>query len=68
MKNNSGNAFPIYLPNGDILEGISKREYYASMALSGLCASIKYRPTTEPAPLVKSAIVLADLLIGELEK
>jgi hypothetical protein len=50
--------------------GLSKREYFAAMAMQGflsLCASDKTK-YLEPSMLSHDAIALADALIAELNK
>ena len=66
MKNSDKPAMPIDSPifNGPEL-GLTKREYFAAMALQGLCAkygSAVYKES--PA----NALFMADALLKELEK
>ena len=50
--------------------GLSKREYFAAMAMQGLCANSiagnNHRPTA--LMLVQDAVMYADALLKELEK
>lgn len=45
--------------------GLTKREYFAAMAMQGLCASIT---TAFPDELAFDAVKLADAIINELNK
>lgn len=77
MSNANTPAFPVsardrenyeagqYVPRG--IFGLTKREYFAALAMQGLCAD----PTSEAIPqkfIARSAVELADALIAELEK
>ena len=51
----------------DIREGLTKREYFAGLAMQGLCT----QPSSEfstPEELAKYAVKAADALIKELER
>lgn len=45
--------------------GLTKREYFAALAMQGLCASIT---TAFPDELAFDAVKLADAIINELNK
>jgi hypothetical protein len=45
--------------------GLTKREHFAAMAMQGICAS---GPTISNQLIASEAVVLADLLLKELEK
>lgn len=49
----------------DTFGGLTKREYFAAMALNGLCSAPKMRDAETEACL---AVKLADALLAELEK
>lgn len=49
----------------DETNGLTKREYFAAMAMQGLCASIT---TAFPDELAFDAVKLADAIINELNK
>jgi len=46
--------------------GLTKREYFAAMAMQGLLSNIK--PETLIIELAKEAVILSDALIEELNK
>jgi hypothetical protein len=55
---------PVYNNGVPIAEGLTKREYFAAVALNGLCAcNIRFR---EPKAVL--AVQIADVLIAELNK
>ena len=56
---------PLYTQDKIGWAGLSKREYFAALALQGLCASGKFF-TKEP--YAKVAVEYADALIEELNK
>lgn len=70
MTNGSGHAFPHMHLNGDGLKlegGLTKREYFAGIAMSGLQA----HPTcgqNENGWIVSESVKLADILLAELAK
>ena len=67
-KDKSGSAFPMPHPTDYYAEsGLTKREYFAAMALQGFTAnthSIKWLPEE----IAKDAVTHADALIAELAK
>lgn len=63
-------AFPFEFNHSDVNQeryyGLSKREYFAGMAMQGICATnCEYNSWED---LAKDAIGIADSLIKELEK
>lgn len=76
MKNGKQPINPIIRANGfeatqvgqNELSGLTKREYFAGLALQGLCANSIAGPHHEPKNLVKEAIQYADELLKQLEK
>lgn len=65
-SNPSSNAFPIVLPE-HIEPGLSKREYFAAMALQGLIAIPQYGEMAG-SEVASTAVYLADQLIEQLNK
>jgi len=79
MKNSEQPAFPKPHQNmdgsiqHDIHNGLTKREYIATMAMQGLCANLEhiqktYEKTPEHELIVTKAIRIADELLKQLEK
>lgn len=65
MKNSDCSAFPSK-PDGFPEEfGLTKREYFAAMALQGLCAKYGSAVYKQSAA---SALFMADALLKELER
>jgi len=54
-------------PSSVVRDGLTKREYFAAMALSGMCYGRKLSETPEAA-LTKKAVKMADALIEALNK
>ena len=66
MKNSDESAFPIVAEHGNYIFGLTKREYFAAMAMQGICANnVNYH--ADPAKASIDAIRLADELLKELE-
>ena len=68
-------AFPAYNKNGSYCLGITKREYFAAMALQGIVGGKKAPAwyerdlSTEWQDIMaKDAVLLADALINQLNK
>jgi len=60
-------AFPESHPNTHMPEsGLTKREYFAAMALQGMLANGAYDPMLEPWGLEEKAVECADILIDAL--
>jgi hypothetical protein len=79
MSNKNQPAFPvsyvstpmgdIYNSFGDGLGGVTKREYFAAMAMQGWLASYGGLQTVPDVKMVAAkAVELADALLAELEK
>jgi hypothetical protein len=62
----SVNAFPRMFGNDAPQDGLTKREYFAAMALQGLLAYPNNVNVTQD--IVKGAVIIADQLIIELNK
>jgi len=62
----SVNAFPRMFGNDAPQDGLTKREYFAAMALQGLLAYPNNVNVTQD--IVKGAVIMADQLIIELNK
>ena len=52
--------------NDNSMSGLTKRDYFASMAMQGILASTNYRCPVDEIP--ENAIGLADALLNALEK
>jgi hypothetical protein len=63
MENGKQGAFACVDSQKQYLqEGLTKREYFAGLAMQGLCT------TYSEDLLVKRAVIVADALLAELEK
>ncbi len=62
MTNADKTAFPI--TDAHCGEGMTRREYFTAMALSGLCADSH----TAKSDIARNAVELADATLAELEK
>lgn len=70
MKNSDESAFAFQAtdPLGNVLSpcwGLSKREYFAGLAMQGLSAEPS---TSSTASIAKWSVEMADALLAELEK
>lgn len=71
MKNADMPAMPLTLNPGEFaadgmnLDGLTKREYFAGLAMQGLCNSEHMRDAATEAQL---AVAMADALLAELGK
>lgn len=54
--------------NQDFHEGLTKREYFAAMAMQGFAHMFKHGRLDTAKHTAYEAVVLADALLGELEK
>ena len=55
--------------NGDAkVEGLTKRELFAAMAMQGYCSDYEWRQDVEIIPTARCAVAMADALIAELSK
>lgn len=67
MTNSEQPAFPLTeFSSANGLLGITKREYFAAMAMNGYMASSEYMSTSEE--IARIAIRTADELLRQLEK
>lgn len=66
MKNSEQPAFPLITRGGAIQDGLTKREYFAAMALNGYI-SAGNQGMPEPEQLAAYAISAADELLKQLE-
>lgn len=48
--------------------GLTKREYFAALAMQGLLASLTPDDSFSPAELARSAVLNTDALLAELER
>ena len=74
MKNSDKPAYPLQLQEGESSEltgklgnadGLTKREYFAAMAMQGLCNNLHPKNVADMPSL---AVVIADALLKELDK
>lgn len=75
MENREQPAFPVNeeitdrIDNGaKIYSGLSKREYFAGLAMQGLLSSPNVGYLTTSDKMIKDSISLADKLLAELSK
>ena len=75
MNNADRAAYPTpdtYDPtNGQVFygnDGLTKREYFAAMAMQGLCANSITGSHNKPSNLAIDAVMYADALLKELDK
>jgi hypothetical protein len=71
MDNGNKPAFSVALrDNGNAnhpeAKGLTKREYFAGLAMQGICANSNWNMTNQ-APII-TAVEIADALLKELEK
>lgn len=66
MINADSPAFPVSEPTGMQNSGLTKREYFATIALQGICAAYKGTMPMSYNNAAKKAVKLADELIKEL--
>lgn len=67
IKEGNGQAFPV--PATDkypCIEGLTKREYFAAMAMQGLCAGVTKYVINNPTTYANEAIIIADMLLDAL--
>lgn len=55
-------AFPFTRAAGTIEDGLSKREYYAAMAMQAIVSA---EPSVDPAQAADRAVALADALLAK---
>lgn len=70
MKNSEEPAYPIVETTGreSITPGLTKREYFAGLAMQGLCSTIGARNIQFNQLIPVEAVRYADMLLTELEK
>ena len=73
MNNADKEAFPRAGFSGPMgyskpVSGLTKREYFAAMAMQGLCANSIAGSHNKPNNLAIDAVMYADALLKELEK
>lgn len=63
-------AFPVDVHNRTLttVYGLTKREYFAGLAMQGLLGNSMLRMDTKPAVLAEESARFADALLAELEK
>jgi hypothetical protein len=69
MKNEY--AFPVSTIDGHTNEGLTKREYFAGLAMQGILSGVsgvEALASVHPTAWIESAVQAADALIAELEK
>jgi len=72
MENSEKSALPIMdanlHANGEItLESLTKREYFAGLAMQGLCANQNYQSILDPLTIPSLAVQITDELLKQLE-
>lgn len=74
MENRNLPAFPVTLKAGDTfrgienIDGLTKREYFASIAMQGCLSNMDQAPVTDFAGAARYCVTMADALLAELEK
>ena len=66
MENGNSDAFPVVVGIQINQRGLTKREYFAGLAMQGILANDKYSLAT--VPMTTDAVAMADALLLELEK
>lgn len=72
MENSNKSAYPEQCPNssaGKVRGGLTKREYFAGLAMQGLCANYLRENITgwNISTYAKEAVAIADELLKQLE-
>jgi hypothetical protein len=49
-------------------KGLTKREYFAGLAMQGLLASVSYASNYKDGAIVSQSVKIADALLKELDK
>jgi hypothetical protein len=49
-------------------KGLTKREYFAGLAMQGLLASVSYASNYKDGAIVSQSVKIADALLEELDK
>ena len=68
MKNSEETAFPLIFENQDFHLGLTKREYFAAMAMQGLIANAPINNLSNYKEGVSLAIEWSDELLKQLEE
>lgn len=71
MSNRDEPAFPMVEQRGEEGQryGLTKREYFAGLAMQGLCADPSYRVLISSAEhAAQNAVAIADAILAELER
>lgn len=77
MENSDNPAFPMVNPKYDgnwnkepIINGLTKREYFAGLAMQGILSGNDYRPDIENhlKAIAAYSIIVADALLKQLKK
>jgi predicted transcriptional regulator len=55
-------------PNSTVTHGLTKREYFAAMAMQGFVAATRYDSDSDIEYFAQIAVQAADALIAELNK
>ena len=64
MSNRNQGAFP----RAGVSIGLTKREYFAGLAMQGLLASVHYASNYKDGAIVSQSVKIADALLEELDK
>ena len=64
---NSDKITEQWIEQSDLLTGLTKREYFAAMAMQGICANPTNMIKPFAKPIAKVAIEIADELLKQLE-
>lgn len=68
MTQPNENAFPVTDGTRTVEPGLTKREYFAALALQGMLANQTRGTTTDPSFFASEAVKASDALITELDK
>lgn len=68
MENGKESAFPFVEPPTDcaVSGGLTKREYFAAMAMQGILAAPNSYECTQPHIIANDAVLFADALLAKL--
>lgn len=69
MKNGDLPAYPLPREISETLPntGLTKREYFAAMAMQGLLANKRYGKHYKTEEVVESSLIIADEILDQLE-
>ena len=68
MKNSEETAFPLIFENQDFHLGLTKREYFAAMAMQGILSNSKTGIQSDRWTVPVDAVRYADELLKQLEE